>query len=161
MHTLLLSEFFCPYSRQFNLRRLIFFRIKNSDINGEKAVLILKSLLKLNMKIIEFSNCKISDLGMIAVAKLILDVPVQEILLPNNQIGKLLKPVEMRRSQYNFFFKCTKLMYIILRNTSIMQKEIILFLVIKYAHSITIKQTTKQKVPMNCHSITNCPKNIS
>lgn len=42
------------------------------------------------MKIIEFSNCKISDLQILTVAKFIFDVPVQEFLLPNNTIDELL-----------------------------------------------------------------------
>lgn len=64
------------------------FRITNSDINGEKAVAILKSLLKHDVRILEFSNCEIGNKGMIAVAKFILEVPLVEILLSNNQIGK-------------------------------------------------------------------------
>lgn len=62
--------------------------MKNSDINGEKAVAILKAVLKHDLQILEFSSCTIGDKGMTAVAKLILDVPIAEIILPNNQIGK-------------------------------------------------------------------------
>lgn len=40
------------------------------------------------MKIIEFSNCKLADKGMIAISKFILDVQVHEIQLSNNKIGK-------------------------------------------------------------------------
>lgn len=66
------------------------FRIQNSDINGEGTGNILKSLLKHNIKILEFSNCRIADKGMITISKFILDVPVLEIQLPNNKISKYL-----------------------------------------------------------------------
>lgn len=64
--------------------------MQNSDINGEKTIGILKALLKQNIKVLEFSNCKIGDRGMYAVSKFILDVPVTEVCLPNNKIGKFI-----------------------------------------------------------------------
>lgn len=63
--------------------------MKNSDINGEKTVAILKALLKQKIRILEFSNCKIGDKGAIAVAKFILEVPTSELVLSNNRIGML------------------------------------------------------------------------
>ncbi|CAH1997484.1 unnamed protein product [Acanthoscelides obtectus] len=58
--------------------RLQILRITNSDINCEKAILILTSLLKHPLRILHLSHCKIGNRGTLAIVKFALEVPVEE-----------------------------------------------------------------------------------
>ncbi|KAJ8913522.1 hypothetical protein NQ315_017073 [Exocentrus adspersus] len=67
--------------------RLQVLKIRNSDINCDKLITILKPLLKHKIEVLDFYHCKISDKGTCAIAKFILEVPVKELNLANNRIG--------------------------------------------------------------------------
>lgn len=49
--------------------------------------MILKALLKHDIRILDFYHCKIANKGALAVSKFILEVPVKELILANNRIG--------------------------------------------------------------------------
>ncbi|KAJ3654632.1 hypothetical protein Zmor_013807 [Zophobas morio] len=64
------------------------FRLRNSDIDDEKMIRILKSLLKHDeLHTLDFSHCKISDEGGVALSKFCLLNSVNTLVLANNQIG--------------------------------------------------------------------------
>ncbi|XP_044267221.1 dynein regulatory complex subunit 5-like [Tribolium madens] len=63
------------------------FRLKNSDIDDEKAVIILKSLLKHELETLDFSHCRIRDYGAVAISKFCLENSVSNLILTNNRIG--------------------------------------------------------------------------
>lgn len=66
----------------------MFLSITDSDLNCEKLIIILKSLLDNPvLQVLELSKCKIGDKGMVALCKFILENSVKEINLNNNRIG--------------------------------------------------------------------------
>lgn len=70
------------------LVKMIFFSITDSDINCEKLIIILKSLLDNPvLQVLNLSKCKIGDKGMVALCKFILENSLKEINLNNNRIG--------------------------------------------------------------------------
>ncbi|KAJ8981721.1 hypothetical protein NQ317_003786 [Molorchus minor] len=72
------------------------------DINCEKLITILKSLLKHEIRVLDFSHCKIGDRGATAIAKFSLEVPVEKVNLSNNKIGpKVAKSLSYALCQEN------------------------------------------------------------
>nr|XP_015836066.1 PREDICTED: T-complex-associated testis-expressed protein 1 isoform X2 [Tribolium castaneum] len=67
--------------------KLTVFRLRNSDIDDEKAVVILKSLLKHELETLDFSHCRIRDYGAVAISKFCLENSVTNLILTNNRIG--------------------------------------------------------------------------
>ncbi|XP_050306843.1 dynein regulatory complex subunit 5-like [Anthonomus grandis grandis] len=67
--------------------RLKVLRITNSDIECEKTRIILKSLLKHDLQILDFSHCKIGNRGATTLAKFFLENTLMEAYLANNRIG--------------------------------------------------------------------------
>ncbi|XP_068904542.1 dynein regulatory complex subunit 5-like [Tenebrio molitor] len=68
--------------------KLTTFRLRNSDVDDEKAAIILKSLLKHDeLEVIDFSHCRIGDGGAVALSKFCLLNPVTDLILANNKIG--------------------------------------------------------------------------
>ncbi|CAG9771194.1 unnamed protein product [Ceutorhynchus assimilis] len=75
------------FARGLEKIRLQTLRITNSDINCDKALIILKSLLKHDLEILDFSHCKVGDRGATALAKFSMENGVNEVYLANNRIG--------------------------------------------------------------------------
>ncbi|RZC32807.1 NLRC3-like [Asbolus verrucosus] len=68
--------------------KLKVFRLRNSDIDDEKTIILLKSLLKHeDLQILDFSHCQISDDGAVALSKFSLQNTMTDLILANNEIG--------------------------------------------------------------------------
>ncbi|KAF7270060.1 dynein regulatory complex subunit 5-like [Rhynchophorus ferrugineus] len=67
--------------------RLRIIRIRNSDIDCDKAIILLKALLKHDLEILDLSHCKIGNKGALGISKFTLENSVKEVILVNNRIG--------------------------------------------------------------------------
>uniref|UniRef100_A0AAR5Q2L6 Uncharacterized protein n=1 Tax=Dendroctonus ponderosae TaxID=77166 RepID=A0AAR5Q2L6_DENPD len=68
--------------------RLQELRLTDSDIDCDKAIIILKALCKHDLAVLDLSHCKIGDRGAVAIARFTTLCPVRELYLVNNRIGK-------------------------------------------------------------------------
>ncbi|ERL90899.1 hypothetical protein D910_08244, partial [Dendroctonus ponderosae] len=63
-----------------------FDRLTDSDIDCDKAIIILKALCKHDLAVLDLSHCKIGDRGAVAIARFTTLCPVRELYLVNNRI---------------------------------------------------------------------------